>query len=143
MVCYVGRPLSVTVTGAVHTSCVAAQIRSCLQHSTQRVPYKPIHHAFNSTDDRLYTRDCLFQTADTASSQHQQYFQQRLLYGASPHLLVRHSMTRLSDQQTFLANVRYFTPRIAEINNNNNNHGPSRAKNQISIDLRTLVFSFK
>ena len=144
MVCDVGRPLSVTVTGAVHASCGAAQIRSCLQHSTQRVPsYKPIHHAFNSTADRLYTRDCLFQTADTASSQYQQYFQQRLLYGDSPHLLVRHSMTRFSDQQTFLANARYFKPRIAEISNNNNNHGPSRAKNQISIDLGTLVFSFE
>ena len=51
-------------------------------------------------------------------------------------------MTRLSDQQTFLASARPFTPRIAEINNNDNNHEPSRAKNQISIDLRTLVFSF-
>ena len=32
--CDVGRPLSVTVTGAVHASCVTAQIRSCLPHRT-------------------------------------------------------------------------------------------------------------
>ena len=50
--------------------------------------------------------------------------------------------SRPSDQYTFLASARPFTPRIAEINNNDSNHGPSIAKNQISIDLRTLVFSF-
>ena len=62
--CDVGRPFSVTVTGAVHTSCVAAQIRSCLQHSTQSVPYKSI----NSTADRLYIRDCLLQPTRLAIS---------------------------------------------------------------------------
>ena len=60
------------------------------------------------------------------ASQHQQYCQQGLLSGDFPHLLVRHSMTRFSDQQTFLASARPFTPRIAEIINNDNNDGPSR-----------------
>ena len=66
--CDVSRPFSVTVTGAVHASCGAAQIRSCLQHSTQCMPYKPIHHAFNSTADRLYKRDCLLQPKRLAIS---------------------------------------------------------------------------
>ena len=60
-ICDVGPPFSVTVTGAVHASCGAAQIRSCLQHSTQCMPYKSMHNAFNSTADRLYKRDCLLQ----------------------------------------------------------------------------------
>ena len=66
--CDVGRPFSVTVTGAVHASCGAAQIRSCLQHSTQCVPYKPMHNAFNRTADRLYKRDCLLQPTRLAIS---------------------------------------------------------------------------
>ena len=66
--CDVGRPFSVTVTGAVHVSCGAAQIRSCLQHSTQCMPYKPMHNAFNSTADRLYKCDCLLQPTRLAIS---------------------------------------------------------------------------
>ena len=66
--CDVGRLFSVTVTGAVHVSCGAAQIRSCLQHSTQCMPYKPMHNAFNSTADRLYKRDCLLQPTRLAIS---------------------------------------------------------------------------
>ena len=64
--CDVGRPFSVTVTGAVQYG--PAQLRSCLQHSTQCMPYKPIHHAFNSTADRLYKRDCLLQPKRLAIS---------------------------------------------------------------------------
>ena len=66
--CHVGRPFSVTVTGAVHASYGAAQIRSCLQHSTQCMPYKPMHNACNSTADRLYKCDCLLQPTRLAVS---------------------------------------------------------------------------
>ena len=129
MVCDVVRPLSVSVTGADHASCGAAQIRSCLQHSTLSVPYKPINHASTSDSQPDFIHVIVCSTADTAK-QHQQYRQRHLLSGDSPHLLARHSMTRFSNQQTFLANARYFTPRIAEINNNNNNHGPSRSQHR-------------
>ena len=67
-ICDVGPPFSVTVTGAVHASCGAAQNRSCLQHSTQCMQYKPMHNAFNSTADRLYKRDCLLQPTRLAIS---------------------------------------------------------------------------
>ena len=94
--CDVGRPFSVTVTGAVHASCGAAQIRSCLQHSTQRVPYKPMHNAFNSTADRLYKRDCLLlpkrlaisiSSTFTGTAQHNQIsIDFRTFYDVSSHI---------------------------------------------------------
>ena len=60
MVCDVGRPLSVTVSGADHASCGAAQIWSCLQHNTPSVPYNPIQNASTSEQPaKPYTRDCL------------------------------------------------------------------------------------
>ena len=96
--CDVGRPFSVTVTGAVHASCSAAQIRSCLQHSTQCVPYKPMDNAFNSTADRLYTRDCLLQptrlaisisSTFTGTAQHNQIsIDFRTFYDFSSHFII-------------------------------------------------------
>ena len=95
-ICDVGPPFSVTVTGAVHASCGTAQIRSCLQHSTQCMPYKPMHNAFNSTDDRLYKCDCLLQptrleisisSTFTGTAQHNQIsIDFRTFYDFSSHL---------------------------------------------------------
>ena len=96
--CDVGQPFSVTVTGAVHASCGAAQIRSCLQHSTQCVPYKPMHITFSSTADRLYTRDCLLQptrlaisisSTFTGTAQHNQIsIDFRTFYDFSSHFII-------------------------------------------------------
>ena len=66
--CDVGRPFSVTVTGAVHVSCGAAQIRSCLQHSTQCMPYQTYAPSINRTAERLYKCDCLLQPTRLAIS---------------------------------------------------------------------------
>ena len=96
--CDVGRPFSVTVTGAVHASCGAAQIRSCLQHSTQCMPYKPMHNAFNSTADKLYKCDCLLQPTPlaisissifTGTAQHNQIgIDFRTFYDVSSHFII-------------------------------------------------------
>ena len=115
--CDVGRPFSVTVTGAVHASSGAAQIRSCLQHSTQCAPYKPTHNAFNSTAERLYTRDCLLQATRlaisisstfTGTAQHNQIIIDfRTFYDFSSHFIIPTCIS-LTEHNNFISCI--FSP---------------------------------
>ena len=117
--CDVGRLFSVTVTGAVHVSCGAAQIRSCLQHSTQCMPYKLMHNAFNSTDDRLYKCDCLLQptrlaisisSTFTSTAQHNQIsIDFRTLYDVSSHFIIGlPTCISLTDYKIIISYPAYF-----------------------------------
>ena len=79
--CHVGRPFSVTVTSAVHASCGAAQIRSCLQHSTQCMPYKPMQtHLTAQPTDFINAIVCFSRHGWQSAS--------------AVHSLVSHSITR-------------------------------------------------